>query len=164
MKKRAFSTLVALSIGALLTGCGSPAQDTAFQPPAGWKSTPGMFGRMQMWMTGSSTSDRQILMIVRGDKNMNTEDIRSTSSPFSGTEKMQDVKRDTITLCGNQKADHFTGLGRGSNGSTHVTEAIEGVTTAIGDSKYFVLYVRPESVQPDIQAENALRSIAPSPK
>lgn len=163
MKKRAFSTLVALCIGSVLAGCSSPAQDTAFQPPVGWTSTPGMFGRMQMWMTGTSASDRQILMIVRGDKNMNTANIRSTSSPFSGTENMQDVKRDTITLCGNQKADHFTGKGQGRNGSSRVDEQIEGVTTTIGDSKYMVLYIRPASVQPDTQAENALRSICPKP-
>lgn len=164
MKKRALWTLVALCIGSLLSGCSSPAQDTAFQPPAGWRSTPGMFGRMQLWMNGTSPADRQILMFIRGDKNMNASDLRTSSSPFwSPGEGTRDVKRDTITLCGNQKAEHFTGKGQGGNGSSRVEEQIEGVSTTIGASKYLVIYIRPVSAQADTQAENALRSVCPKP-
>ncbi len=161
MMKRVFSTLAALCVGAALAGCSSPAQNTAFQPPSTWKATPGMFGRLQMWMTGSDTQSRQILMLIRGDKNMSTADL-SASSPVGGNKNVSDVKRDTITICGTQPADHFTGKGQSTtNGNAHVVEAIEGVTTTIADSKYLVLYIRPIAVKPDAQAENALRSICP---
>lgn len=161
MKKRLLSTLVAVCIGAALAGCSSPAQDTAFKPPLGWKSTPGMFGRMQLWMTGSTSNDRQILMIVRGDKSMRTSDIRGTSSPFGGTQGMRDVKQKTVTLCGSQRADYFTAQGEGGNGSNRVPQQIEGMSTTIGDSKYFALYIRPAALKADMQAENSLYSLCP---
>lgn len=161
MKKRLLSTLVAVCVGAALAGCGSPATGTAFQPPTGWKSTPGMFGRMQMWMTGSGSSDRQILMVVRGDRNTRASDVSMRTSPFGGAQGMRDVKRDTITLCGNQRAEHFTGRGEGGNGANRTEQRIEGVVTTIGDAKYFALYIRPAALPADAQAENALHSLCP---
>lgn len=161
MIKRVFSTLAALCVGAALAGCSSPAQNTSFQPPSGWKATPGMFGRLQMWISGDDSNNRQVLMLIRGDKNMTTRDL-SASSPIAGSKGMKKVKRDTITICGSQPADHFTGQGESTNnGKTHVVEAIEGVTTAIADSKYLVLYIRPVAMKADAQAESALRSICP---
>ncbi len=155
MKKRLLSTLVVLCVSAVFAGCSSPAQDTAFQPPAGWKSTPGLFGRMQMWMNGSTENDRQILMIVRGGEGTNSSNFtRATSG-------MHDVKRDTIVLCGSQRAEHFTGKGEGGNGARRVPQQIEGMVTTIGGSKYFALYIRPVSMRPDEQAETALHSLCP---
>lgn len=159
MMKRVLTMLVAVSIGAAFAGCSSPAADTAFQPPQGWKSTPGVFGRFQMWMNGSDAGTRQILMLVRGDKSMSMAEMNA-SSPI-GAKGMQNVKRDTITLCGSQRAEHFTGRGKGKSGSKQVDEAIEGVTTVIGDAKYAVLYIRPVAMKADTQAEAALHSICP---
>jgi hypothetical protein len=161
MNKRVLSALVAICIGSALAGCSSPVQDTAFQPPSGWKSTPGMFGRMQLWMTGTNANDRQILMIVRGDKSMKTADLNSTSSPLGGTRGMQNVKRKTVTLCGSQRADYFTGQGEGGSGNNRVLQDIEGVSTTIGDSKYFAVYIRPAALKADTQAENSLYSLCP---
>lgn len=158
MKKRVFSLLVAVCIGAVLAGCSSPAENTGFQPPAGWKSTPGMFGRMQLWMTGTGRTDRQILMIVRGDKSMTTSDF-GAASPLGTTNGMHDVKHKTVTLCGSQRADYFTGQGEGGTGDNRVLQKIEGMTTTIGDSKYFALYIRPASLRADSQAENSLYSL-----
>ena len=158
MNMRVFMKLAAVSIAAVLAGCASPAQDTAFAPPIGWKATPAMFGRLQMWMTGSDAKDRQVLMIVRGDKSMTAADLNRSSPLGNG---MHDVKRDTITICGTQRAEHFTGRGQGGTGSSRVEQQVEGVTTAIGDAKYSVLYIRPASIRPDAQAEAALRSICP---
>lgn len=160
MNKRVSSVLVAVCIGAALSGCSSPAQDTAFQPPAGWKSTPGMFGRMQLWMTGTNTNDRQILMIVRGDKGMTTSDF-GTASPLGGTKGMHDVKRKTVKLCGSQQAEYFTAQGESNRGNTRVEQQIEGMSTTIDDSKYFALYIRPASLKADMQAENSLYSLCP---
>jgi hypothetical protein len=160
MKKRVFSTLVALCIGAVLAGCSSPAENTAFQPPTGWKSTPGMFGRMQLWMTGTNANDRQILMIVRGDRSMKTSDF-GAESPLGGTKGMHDVKRKTVTLCHSQQAEYFTAQGESNSGNTRLLQQIEGMSTTIGDSKYFALYIRPASLKADLQAENSLYSLCP---
>lgn len=160
MKKRVLTTLAVVFIAAGLAGCASPAQDTAFAPPAGWSSTPGMFGRLQMWMTGSDSENRQVIMVIRGEKGMTTAELTKTP-PFVRTEGMHDVKSDTITICGSQRVAHFTGRGQSGSDSSRVEKQIEGVTTLIGDAKYAVLYIRPVSVRPDAQAEAALRSICP---
>jgi hypothetical protein len=121
-----------------------------------------MFGRMQLWMNGDSASDRQILMIVRGDKSMTAADIRSSSSPLGGTQGMHNVKQKPVKLCGgSQQGQYFTGQGEGGSGSTRVPQQIEGMMTTIGDSKYFALYIRPASMKPDVQAENSLYSLCP---
>lgn len=161
MKKRVLSALVAICIGSALAGCSSPAEGTAFQPPSGWKSTPGMFGRMQLWMTGTDANDRQILMIMRGDKSMKTSDISTTTSPLGGTHGMQNLKRKTVTLCGSQHADFFTAQGEGGNGNNRVLQDIEGMSTTIGDSKYFAVYIRPAALKADAQAESSLYSLCP---
>jgi hypothetical protein len=121
-----------------------------------------MFGRMQVWMNGDSASDRQILMMVRGDKSMTTSDIRNSSSPLGGTQGMHDVKQKVVKLCGgSQQAQYFTAQGEGGNGSNRTRQQIEGMMTTIGDSKYFVLYIRPAAMQADMQAENSLYSLCP---
>lgn len=152
-------TLASVCIAAALSGCSSPAQGTSFQPPIGWKSTPGMFGRLQMWMSGEDRQHRQILMLVRGDSRMTTEQLNA-SSP-SGARGMRDVKRDTIAICGGRHAEHFTGRGEGGTGSNREQQQIEGVTTEFGDAKYLAIYIRPVAQPADAQAESALRSLCP---
>ncbi len=157
MKKAVRTLLGAVCVAVALTGCGSPGSDTAFKGPNGWKSTPGMFGRFQMWIAGANQNDRQIVMLVRGDQNMNVED----SQTYSGTRSMHDLSRKSITLCGTQQAEYFTGSGESGNGSTQRKQTIEGVTTSIGNSKYAALYIRPAGTQPDAQAESSLHSLCP---
>jgi hypothetical protein len=162
MNKRLLSTLVMVCIAMALSGCSSPAEGTSFQPPAGWKSTPGMFGRMQLWMNGTNSNDRQILMVIRGDKSMATSDISRGASPMGGTQNIHDIKQKTVKLCGgSQSAQYFTGQGEGGNGSNRVMQQVEGMTTTIGDSKYFAIYIRPAALKADMQAENALYSLCP---
>lgn len=157
MRKRVVCALALFFIGAMLTACGSPASDITFNAPAGWKSTPGMFGRFQMWMSGTRADDRQMLMLIRGDQSMRIEE----SQTFSGTHGLRDLKHGTITLCRSQRADYFTGRGQGTNSGKTVDETVEGVTTSIGSSKYAVLYIRPSGMRADPQAEAALHSICP---
>lgn len=157
MMKRVVSTLAAVCVPVMLAACGSPASDISFNAPAGWKSTPGMFGRFQMWITGSNAADRQMVMLVRGDQTMRMEDWQS----FSGTRGMRAFKRSGIVLCGSQHADYFVGRGEGTNGGQRVQQTVEGVTTTIGSSKYVALYIRPVSMREDAQAEAALHSICP---
>jgi hypothetical protein len=141
---------------AAFAGCGSPGADIAFKAPNGWKSTPGMFGRFQMWIAGSSEADRQVVMLVRGDQNTTSE-----SAALSGERDMHDVKHDKIVLCGSQPADHFTATGERRTNTKTVREAVEGITASIGTSKYIALYMRPAGMQADAQAETALHSLCP---
>jgi hypothetical protein len=150
------STAAALCIAAL-AGCGSPGSDIAFKAPNGWKSTPGMFGRFQMWIAGSGESDRQFVMLIRGDQGTTVTE----SEALSGTRGMQDLKRDAIVLCGSQHAEHFTATGEHQTNNKTVRQAIEGVMTSIGPSKYIAFYMRPASMQPDAQAEAAIHSLCP---
>lgn len=152
-----FRVLAAVVCVVALAACGSPSSDIAFKAPNGWKSTPGMFGRFQMWMTGGSDADRQIVMLVRGDQSTSI----TQSETFSGTRNISDLKRDTITLCGSQKADHFTGVGEHATSSKTARESFEGVVTSIGSAKYMAFYMRPAGMQPDAQAEAALHSLCP---
>ncbi len=157
MMKRVVCTLGVVCIAATLAACGSPASDITFNAPAGWKSTPGMFGRFQMWITGNNAADRQMVMLVRGDQNMQVEQSQS----FSGTRGMRDLKRSSVTLCGSQHADYFVGRGESNSGGQRTMQTVEGVTTSIAGSKYAVLYIRPVSMRADAQAEAALHSICP---
>jgi len=150
------SVAAALCIAAL-SGCGSPGADTAFKAPDGWKSTPGMFGRFQMWMTGSGQADRQIVMLIRGDRNTTTTE----SITLAGSNNVRDLKRESIKLCGSQAADHFTATAEHRTNNKSVRETIEGVTTTIGASKYIAFYMRPANVQADAQAEAAIHSLCP---
>lgn len=152
-----FRVFAAIVCVVALAACGSPSSDIAFKPPNGWKSTPGMFGRFQMWMTGASGADRQIVMLVRGDHSTSITESES----FSGARNIRDLKRDTITLCGSQKADHFTGVGESTSNPKTVRETFEGVMTTIGNSKYMAFYMRPAGMRPDVQAEAALHSLCP---
>jgi hypothetical protein len=116
-----------------------------------------MFGRFQMWMTGNNESDRQFVVLVRGDQNSSF----AQSQSISGARGVHDIKRDKITLCGSQKADHFTAAGERTSNSKTVREAVEGVMASIGQSKYMAFYVRPAGMQVDPRAETALHSLCP---
>jgi hypothetical protein len=142
---------------AALAGCGSPGADIAFKAPNGWKSTPGMFGRFQMWIAGSGDSDRQVVMLVRGDQRTGT----SETAALSGTRDLHDVKHDSIVLCGSQRADHFMATGEHRTNDKTMREAVEGVIASIGSSKYVAFYMRPAAMQPDAQAEAAIHSLCP---
>lgn len=154
MKHRAALLLALFAVGGV-AGCGSPADNTTFKAPAGWKSTPGIMGRFQMWMTGQGDG-RQMLMLVRGDKNMTLNDTRQS---WSSSSKVRDLKQSSIQVCGGQRADYFTGRGRGNYGSHNVEQSVEGVLTPVGGSKYFVVYIRPSAMRADPAAESALRSV-----
>lgn len=111
-----------------------------------------------MWMNGDDRQHRQILMLVRGDSRMTTEQLNAYSPSSAHT---FDVKRDTITICGDRRVKHFTGRGEGGTGSNRQQQQIEGVTTEFGGAKYVALYIRPASQPADAQAESALRSLCP---
>jgi hypothetical protein len=151
---RSFAAVACMTV--LAAGCGSPGSDTTFKPPVGWNSTPGVFGRFQMWITGSAQADRQVVILVRGDQNTRIEDTQAF-----GTRGVHDVRHRAVKLCGSQAADSFTARGESVNGSNRVPERVEGVTTRIGSSKYIALYIHPIAIKPDPQAQAALLSLCP---
>ncbi|MFN2448353.1 MAG: hypothetical protein ABR508_00980 [Candidatus Baltobacteraceae bacterium] len=148
MKVRILFTVLCI---ALLAACGGPADGTAFKAPDGWKSTPGIMGRFQMWMSGE-----QILMVIRGDKNMNLNDAEKAQP---GTTNLRDVKQSNIVLCGKQPAQYFSGRGTSKTNGRTKDRFVEGVIATIGDGKFFAMYVRPSSAKADPQAETALHSL-----
>jgi hypothetical protein len=154
---RHFRLAAAVLCIAAFAGCSSPGSDIAFKAPNGWKSTPGMFGRFQMWITGSSDQDRQVVMLVRGDRNATITETQA----LSGERDMHDVKRETIVLCGTQQADRFTATGERRKDSKTVQESVEGITASIGNSRYIAFYMRPAGMPPDAQAETAIHSLCP---
>jgi hypothetical protein len=157
---RRLAVVAAIGIAAAVGGCASPGADTKFVAPDGWTGTPGIMGRFQMWMNGSGDANRQILMLIRGDKDTATiTDIRSSNS---GT-NVSDLKTRNISMCGgNQPAEYITGRGTNTRGSHATPELLEGVETMIGDSKYIAMYIRPASMKTgDSQAEASLRSLCP---
>lgn len=142
---------------AVLTACGSPSSGTAFKPPSGWNSSPGVFGRFQIWMTGQGSNDRQVLVLVRGDKNMRTEQTFT----FGNTGEVQEMHQHPITLCGNQAAQYINARAVHRSGNQRAPEIVEGTITTIGNSKYAALYIRPASMHADAGAEDAIRSVCP---
>lgn len=144
-----------LFLGALcvaaLCGCGGPADDTQFKPPAGWKSTPGIMGRFQMWMSGD-----QIVMVIKGDKNMSISDAAKSQPGVTG---LQDLKRSDIRLCGSQPAQYFTARGTSNSNGKQTERAIEGIVTAVGDAGFLAMYIRPFGAAIDPQADSALHTL-----
>jgi hypothetical protein len=140
-----------------MTACSSPGSDTAFKAPAGWSSTPGLFGRFQMWISGNAQNNRQILMLIRADQNTNIEE----SNNFGGTRNVNNVHHRQIMICGDQHADYFTGRGESSSGSNHAPVLLEGIVTSVHNARYVAVYIRPAALPPDTQAETAIRSICP---
>jgi hypothetical protein len=152
MKIRGVFALVGLPI-AFLAGCSSPADDLAFQPPSGWRSTPPMFGRMQMWMNGTSGQrDLEILMLVKG-----TTDSMSRIPVEPGN--LREFKRDAVTLCNGQRGQYFTGVGESRNSQSHRQERVEGISARVNGSDYMAFYIRPLDHAADPQAEAAIHSL-----
>ena len=150
-------SLAAVLCVAVMTACGSPGSDTAFKPPAGWSSTPGLFGRFQMWISGNAQNNRQILMLIRADQNTNIVE----SNNFGGTHNITNVHHRQIMICGNQQADYFTGRGESGSGSNRAPVQLEGIETSVHNARYVAVYIRPAALSPDTQAETAIRSICP---
>lgn len=139
----------------LLASCGSPADQTSFKAPANWNSTPGIMGRFQMWMNNG-----QVVMLIRGDKNMTIEDAQK-SSPSAGA--MNFAKSRNIKMCnGTQAAQAYSGESTSDVNGKKQPKIIEATVTEIANSKYMAIYVRPKSMAAgDSQAEDAIHSVCP---
>jgi hypothetical protein len=152
------SIVVALACSLGFAGCGpSPTQSIAFKAPAGWTSTPSMFGA-QVWLKGDLKSSTQMIILVKATEKPGADKkLAMTSSLSDMNYKGAKVKKAAeITICGDQKAQYLEASGQNKSGEP---SAVEVITTAYGDQRYFVIYSRPEASQPDAAAETAIHSI-----
>jgi len=149
MKIRA---LLSLALLCLAAGCSfkSPAEGLDFQAPAGWNSTPSMFG-FQMWM--KPNKDGEILMLINHKGKM-TKDFDLQTVP--GTSKGEITSRKDVRICSNQPAKLYVMTGT-TNNKPATTELV--ITTYGDDNNYMAMYTRPKDLSADPQAEAAIRML-----
>lgn len=149
-------------LGALaLAACGfhsSPADGLQFQPPPGWRSSPGIFGFMQFWRPPGS--DHELLMLFRSPRLLQPKDVFSNPQ-FQTTMKDATIeRRDAIRICNNQPAQYLEARGTSSRGEA---AQVEMVMTDTAGTSYMALYVRPVASAPDPNAEASLRELCAKP-
>jgi hypothetical protein len=140
---------------AALAGCGSVTSGLDFKAPAGWMSTPSIMGRFQMWFkqgAGKNNQQTQMIFLVRG-QTANTFDFKQI--PQAGT-SISNQKSSSIKICGNQRAQYITAVGTGNKGGD---ESVEMVSAPVGGQSYLAMYIRPQAIKPDPEAETAIRSL-----
>jgi hypothetical protein len=148
--------------GILLSACGftsSPAEGLQFQPPAGWKSSPGIMGFMQFWRP--PVDDGQMLMLIKSPKPMDPKEVFSNSQ-MHGTLKdvtIQDLR--TIQICGNQAATLLQA--QGTSSTRDGKDQVEMIMTNAGGSSYFAMYVRPLGAAANPEASAAVRELCAKP-
>jgi hypothetical protein len=146
----------------LLSACGftkSPAEGLQFQPPAGWKSSPGIMGFMQFWRPPAD--DGEMLMLVKSPKPMDAKEVFSNSQ-MHGTLRdvtIQDLR--TIQICGNQSATLLQA--QGTSSSRQGKDQVEMIMTNAGGSSYFAMYVRPLGTAANPEASAAVRELCAKP-
>jgi hypothetical protein len=157
------SACLALCVaGLLLSACGftsSPAEGLQFQPPAGWKSSPGIMGFMQFWRP--PVDDGEMLMLVKSPKPLEAKEVFSNSQ-MHGTLKdvtIQDLR--TIQICGNQSATLLQA--QGTSSSRPEKDQVEMIMSNAGGSSYFAMYVRPLGTPANPQASVAVRQLCLKP-
>jgi hypothetical protein len=149
--------IVALCVAGALAACGSVTSGIAFSPPAGWTGTPAMFGRFQMWMkSGAQKDSTQLLMLVKG----NTSDTRADFNmvPPQYNKDVTVLRRGPVKMCGTQDGEQIIARGKDRNNKP---SEIEMTTTVIGSDRYIAMYLRPQAMPADTQAESAIHSLCP---
>jgi hypothetical protein len=145
----------------MLSDCGftrSPAEGLQFQAPAGWKSSPGVLGFMQLWRP--AVDDGEVLMLIKSPRPIQVKDAFSNST-LNGTLKDVTVRElRAIQLCGSQPATYLAASGSSSRGGK---DEVEMVMTSNGGNTYFAMYVRPQGMTPNAAASAAVRELCPKP-
>jgi len=142
----------------LPAGCGkNPTESLDFKAPAGWTSTPSMFG-FKVWIKDSKNNGEIVfLMDLAGKADANlardvTKDIAVKGYP-------NDVgvvrKKSHIKICGNHDAEYVQAASK-KNGQRLETDA---VVTNWDKDLYIALYSRPANVGADPAGLAAIRSV-----
>jgi len=147
--------IAALFASLALAGCGSVTAGIDFKAPAGWSATPSILGRMQIWTKkAADNKDVDMLMLVRGSSN----NIDLKSIPQAGVGAITTEKQSTITICGDRKAQFYSGSASGHSGQK---QTMEMVAATVGSDGYIAMYIHPQAEAADPEAETAIRSLCP---
>lgn len=152
-----FAGVVVALVALATSGCtmsASPADGLRFQPPPGWRSSPGILGLMQFWRPPAD--DREVLMLFKSPKPMQPSDVFTNAQLHDTLKSMTIERRRTIEICGRQPATYVEA--RGSSDSRG-DERVEMVMTNAGGNGYFAMYVRPFEATPNPRAQAALREL-----
>lgn len=157
MRQARFTIATALLALLALTGCGltsSPADNLTFKAPAGWRGSPGMMGFMQFWTSPSSRNE--VLMLFKSPKPLAVNEVFNSADLKDADVEAQKA----ITICGKQPAQYFKARGslKGNSNSN-----VEMVMTNAAGTTYMAMYVYPNGVQTNADAEAALRELCTKP-
>lgn len=137
-----------------LCGCGfnaSPGDGLRFQPPAGWRSSPGILGFMQFWRPPSG--DREVLMLFRSPKPITSNELYSNANMQGSFKSVTVINKRSIRLCGSQPALVVAGIATSRNDQK---SNVDMMLANVRGTSYFAMYVRPIEVPANPQAEGAL--------
>jgi hypothetical protein len=140
-----------------LSACGlnaSPAGGLRFQPPPGWRPSPGMLGYMQFWRPPSGV--REALMLFRSPKRLSSDDLYSDANMQGAFKSVTVLRKQNVQICGNQSAVIVQGIAISRNDTE---SRVEMVMATVRGTSYLAMYVRPIEVPANPQAEAALRGL-----
>lgn len=157
-------TMIAAACSAFaLTACGSVSDSIDFHAPATYVSKAAIGPFMEVWMTPDSRSALIVMQFpgeVDLNKAMDSADVKNA----------RNVKRQQITICGNQPAmlAQMTGtvgstvkIGIGEGATKTDNSNIELVVTRAAGHSYFGMYAWPINSPPDAASEAAVRGLCP---
>ena len=140
-----------------LSACGlnaSPTGGLRFQPPPGWRPSPGMLGYMQFWRPPSGV--REALMLFRSPKRLSSDDLYSDANMQGAFKSVTVLRKQNVQICGNQPAVIVQGIAISRNDTE---SRVEMVMATVRGTSYLAMYVRPIEVPANPQAEAALREL-----
>jgi hypothetical protein len=113
---------------------------------------------MQFWR--SRTDDREVVVLFKSP-------TRLDANQFFGNDRMHDTLQDArivarrqIEICGGQAALYVQAEGTSAKGGR---ERVDAVTSNVGGSTYFAMYVRPLGALPNPAALAALHELCRKP-
>lgn len=149
---RALPLFCALALG----GCGltaSPADGLNFKAPSGWQSSPGIMGFMQFWK--APDSNKEVLMLFKSPKPMDTKDVFSNAKLKDATVERQQA----IKICGNQPAVFIKATANSAANGSHQQSQVQMVMSTAGQSTFIAMYMYPTNAAPNQEAASALREL-----
>jgi len=154
---RRFALCALALVVPFVAGCGkNPTDSLDFKAPAGWTSTPSMFG-FKLWIKGGKSNEVVVLMDVSGKADAKLDqDISKEigSNGYSGNVGSVE-KRSRIKICGNHDAEYMEARAN-KNGQRSQTQI---VLTNWNKDLYIALYSYPANVAADPAGEAAIRSL-----
>lgn len=139
------------------TACGgltkSPADGLTFTAPADWKSSPGIMGMMQFWVSSDS---KHVLMLFRVPTDFKTDQAFSSADvKDEHVESQRDLK-----LCGDVPAQYTKAIATSSR--TGDDTNLEMIVAKNADGEIITMYMYPIGATPNPTAEAALSQICPA--